>query len=109
MTYSTVKYVPDPRRFISFYLVTPEMKNQHFNLSDASAVTGNARTHSLGDGGAFVMGKRMRGERRLCDSYNKRGLAFSPAGHSFFFFFLSLTRPRAQMSSQIQLFFANDI
>lgn len=46
-----------PEELLVFYLVTPEMKNQHFNLSDTPAVTRSARAHSLGDGGAFVMGK----------------------------------------------------
>lgn len=46
-----------PEDLLVFYLVTPEMKNQHFNLFDAPAVTRSARAHSLGDGGAFMMGK----------------------------------------------------
>lgn len=40
-----------------FYLVTPEMKNQHFNHSEAPAVITGGRTPLLGDGGAFVMGR----------------------------------------------------
>lgn len=46
-----------PEDLLVFCLVTPEMKNQHFNLSDAPAVTWSGRAHSLGGGGTFVMGK----------------------------------------------------
>lgn len=52
VTYSTVKYVLDPKRLISFLLSYSRDEKLAFQPLNAPAVTGSARAHSLGDGAA---------------------------------------------------------
>lgn len=96
-----------PEDLLVFYLVTPEMKNQHSNLSDAPAVTRSGRAHSLGDGGIFVMDKMNEGNTDFVTPIIRGSWLLAQLA-ILILKVLSLTRPRVQMSSQIQLFSASD-
>lgn len=108
MTYSTVKYVPDPRRFISFlfsYSIDEKSAFQPLRCpcSDRECKSPLIRRwRSFCDGG-----NEWEGNTDFVTPIIRGGWLLAQLA-ILILKVLSLTRPRAQMSSQIQLFSASD-
>lgn len=107
MTYSTVKYVPDPRRFISFYLVTPELKIS-ISTFRCPCSDRECKNPLIRRWRSFCGGEMSEGNTDFVTPTIRGGWRLAQLA-ILILKVLSLTRPRAQMSSQIQLFSASDI